>query len=182
MRTLQRHFSWLNWMCMVIQHRLFHSMIKQKKKKNVGSIICFLPLPWNLHNPGFHGRLPCCLFPNSESFPQVFCIPGQFLQLGLSELQTFPLHMFMGGVGQEFVQRDDIPGNLNTFTGECEQEVQEDNRGPSPQSHHSQVARSSLPLGLWWFYHFLKESVSISYASNLIHQESLNQKCKKSWS
>lgn len=39
--------------------------------------------------------------------------------------------MFMGGVSQEFVQSDDIPGDLNTYTGECEKEVQADGTGHS---------------------------------------------------
>lgn len=46
----------------------------------------------------------------------------------------------MGGVSQEFMQRDDIPGNLNALTGECEQEVQVGDRGSSLQGHHPQVA------------------------------------------
>lgn len=32
----------------------------------------------------------------------------------------------MGGVSQEFMQSDDIPGDLNTHTGECEKGVQAD--------------------------------------------------------
>lgn len=45
MKTFQRHFSWLKWMCMVIQHahKSFTLRLSQKKKR-VGSIICFLSL------------------------------------------------------------------------------------------------------------------------------------------
>lgn len=121
--TIEIHVLWelskdiffLTKTCMVIQNHLFHSMIKQDCW-----IYHSLPLPWNLHYPGSHRKIPCSQ-PDSEPFPQVLHIPGQFLQLWLSELQTFPLHVFMGGVSQEFVQRDDIPGDLNTSIGEWKQ-------------------------------------------------------------
>lgn len=38
--------------------------------------------------------------------------PGQFLQFGLGVVQAVALHMLMRGVGQELVQRQDVPGDL----------------------------------------------------------------------
>lgn len=38
--------------------------------------------------------------------------PGQLFQLGLGIIQAVPLHVFVGGVSQQLMQCQDVPGDL----------------------------------------------------------------------
>lgn len=44
--------------------------------------------------------------------PAVRGSPGQLLQLGLGVVQAVTLHVLVGSVGQQLVQRQDVPGDL----------------------------------------------------------------------
>lgn len=67
----------------------------------------------------------------------------------------------MGGVSQEFMQSDDIPGDLNTYTGERGKEVQADAVGDilyrdvtlgeaHPYSYNSEGFKDFIGIHINW--------------------------------